>query len=788
MAKKETLKLDVKVKGAGDVDDLADSLGDIEDASRKAQGDLDDLLGTVKKLTGEDATVVLAIKAGQVKSEIDDIRVDLATMKSTPAEIEIKIARLAELTGDLDTLTTKIKEVDAAKAEVTVTANTSGAAGNIRSVREEIDKTPRSVGGANSALANMYGNVAGEAGTVLGAIGPVNVAIGQMAEYAADAKFEGEKLGSALGSMAKIAGPVAALSLALSAMSDIIGGIKAEKAFNEEQVKTFTDAIRDGQTAAEALRDVVAETGKLMIVQPTGGGLLGLSEQAEDLIPTFERLGISYEIFMDLVNDPSAAGRYLQMGRDIRETNRDMSEDYYLVADAIGTYQENIGTASDAQQELNSFLDIAPRSAQATLEAFQALEDPISRFPDQWDNIMDALRTGEADTEAAADALEILTEQLNKPPGEIWAMGAAELERRTDAVATAMGEMKDEADADQAALEDLAGAMQTLGAEELEGRTEAVATALEEAAEKTREFEEALRDAGDTIADVRSDLPDLGAELADALDTADATVDFQGAKAGVDDAIEDLQTYIEEHEGIDWSALLDTSQIAPGDIDADMISVVQGVRDALQEGIVAAFEIGGAPAAQHFLDTFVPQLMEQGGLTEAEVYQLLGIPADGSIDAVLQPIIDQAAAARAVDILDAIAGTGVQDPRIAAIQIALERGDITGEIAEIAALLLAEELGIPVTLEGIPPEDVAAAQAYLDGNPVVYRTETDTDVTQQLLDEVADPRTARYESEAPNTPETDAEARPGRRPAHGADHRQRPLHADHEPAAQHRRP
>ena len=271
MAKTETLTLEIEAqlndamrqiqrlqKELQELRRTAEKPIDVEVDATKAERSVNDLLKTVQKLSGEDAEIILALRGAEIQQEINDIRVDLATLNSTDAEIEIEIARLAELNGDLDQIKGAIKEVDAAKAEVTITADTTQATQGMAKARGEIDQIPRSAGGANSALANMYGNVAGEAGAVFGAIGPVNVAIGQMAEYAADAKFAGEGLGSALGSMAKVAGPIAALSAGLFVLSKAMEAASTKSKLAEETTAATSEAAAEASGNIDLLEGSIA--------------------------------------------------------------------------------------------------------------------------------------------------------------------------------------------------------------------------------------------------------------------------------------------------------------------------------------------------------------------------------------------------------------------------------------------------------------------------------------------------------------------------------------------------
>jgi hypothetical protein len=204
----------------------------------------------------------------------------------------------------------------------------------------------------------------------------------------------------------------------------------------------------------------------------------------------------------------------------------------------------------------------------------------------------------------------------------------------------------------------------------------------------------------------------------------DVEVDFQSLKLGLRDAFTELQDLINEEGPPDWSALLRTDVDVEG-LTSEMAGVITQVRDQFQAGIVEAFELGGAPAAQHFADSFLPQLLELG-MTPAQAYELLGLPADGSVQAIIDVQVDIAARDRAKQILDAIAGVDPGNPLIAALQVALVQDNIDPELVEIAALVAAHEMGIPVDLTPFTPEQLAAAQAVLDNANFVAPVTVDT--------------------------------------------------------------
>jgi hypothetical protein len=139
----------------------------------------------------------------------------------------------------------------------------------------------------------------------------------------------------------------------------------------------------------------------------------------------------------------------------------------------------------------------------------------------------------------------------------------------------------------------------------------------------------------------------------------------------------------------------------------------------------------------------------------ADVYRIMGLPPDGSVETIIEPIVDATHADQARAILDALGTVEGGEAREARIHVALETGAIDGDIAFIASQLLAHEaLGIPVDLSEFTQEDIDKAQAFLDGQtwtaeitPEVPPAEQNR--TDRELNALAEERTAEYATSAP---------------------------------------
>jgi hypothetical protein len=652
-----------------------------------------------------------------------------------------------DIEAEADTLAASLKEIDAIRIDQ-AGAGLDDMRTKLDGARGGSDSLTASAQKSRNAMANMVGNAAQDLGAFAGLAGSAGVALGQLAEGAADARNDGEGLGSVLKGVASTAVPIAALGVGVALIGSQMEKSKKEAAELEAQVQRFGDSLEETVGDAESLGEAL---------------------DAAFAVGAGSPLAVAAKAFQDAL-DPEKLGEYRTALGELDETNSSYVEnlinsggtfrDYVAVQlEAAGATEEQakqISEAIDLGDDWNAILKRIEqgnegwaKSNRTLIENLEALDDVAGSLSteDLAEEFLSAQRGVEGEAAAVDKAIATTANYSDA------LLAYIEIKRQQNAVdAQVLAGIEAEDAARQASAE-----VQRQAAEDRKAAAEAEAEALEEAAKAAQEYAEAIADAGAAIAAIDvDDIGNIAGALAEALDVGDATIDFQGVKADVDDAITELQAYIDEHGAVDWSALLDTSQIAAGDLDAELIGLAQAARDQLQEGIVAAFELGGAPAAQHFLDSFLPQLLA-AGLTKGEAFELLGLPDDGSLDVLLKPLIDAEAKADALAVLDAIAGVDPSNPIVAYLRIAVQQGDIEPQIAEIAALLLAQEVGIPVELDPeIPQEAVDAAIAELEAAGVTVQLDVDPTTGERTVTTFTEePRDTTVDVGADTDPATD---------------------------------
>lgn len=575
---------------------------------------------------------------------------------------------------DMTAVVTELKSVGLTSDQIKLDADELGLAikqiddiklqsvdGEIKNVGEGLTNVHGNADQSRSVLANMAGNAAQDLGQLGGVVGTLGVGIGQLAEYAVDGNIK-------LSNLAGVAGPMAGLAAATLAVQYVMEGIAKADAFRKEQVDQYREAVDAVGEGTGAVLEKLQGIGEFQFAADSG--ILGFGTSISDITGILDKYGITVEELAPVISGTEEQTRAWMAALQESGVHGD---DLIKIIAAVGQQQDAYNTSLERGV---AAADVFATSAGGITEAMQAHNAELVHTDFLWRQVLDDLKDGHTDTQNAASAWNFLRDQLGL----------------TDA------------------------AMAELAQQKLDEQLEADRQAAEE-------LTQALGDAGDAISDIESDIPDIGAALADALDVADAPVDLQVLKSNLTQSFADLQTFIAEHGAVNWAVVLDPTSGTQG-FDPALAGMITQVRDQFQEGIVSAFDQGGTDGAQAFVETFLPQLLAQG-MTPAQAYQLLGLPPDGHLDAIIDPLVDAEAAARAASILDAITGTGIADPRVAAIQIALATDNIDPEIAEIASLLLAQELGIPVNLGAFAPSDIEAAQTFLDAHPVTVPVDAD---------------------------------------------------------------
>ena len=183
-------------------------------------------------------------KMQQGGRSVDDYVADLQRMGLTFDDIRT----------DVDELASAIRNVESTKA------NISGLQQPLRDVDTGLQDVRGSADQSRSVLANMVGNSVQDVGALGGVAGTAGMALGQFAEYATEGNIS-------LSGLAKVAGPMAAVGVAVMGVSWALGKLKEDSEKAKEAGEGMLEvhkALRDGKfedaaiTLQEAWKGTIA--------------------------------------------------------------------------------------------------------------------------------------------------------------------------------------------------------------------------------------------------------------------------------------------------------------------------------------------------------------------------------------------------------------------------------------------------------------------------------------------------------------------------------------------------
>ena len=344
---------------------------------------------------------------------------------------------MAEAAGELtrkDHLIALKAQGDAARAELKAlqeqVEGVSDAARRADSALADVDtsragegfgKVADESGRAKSAMANMAGNVSGELGELAGAGGIAAQAIGELAEGAAEGELN-------LSILAKVAGPMAGLAVAMTVMNEAMNAANASRAFDADRVKRYTDAIEDGIDPVEAFTRHVEDLGKIEFRQQGGGGLLGLFSTTKDLLPVLAEADMKIEDFTKIV--ATFATKSTDEWRAALEAQGvTMLDAIAIVTAAKGEY-EAWGNTVDGIAARTEVLGDRNKDLRDRLDEVGHAAEAAARLGEVWADV----------TDAAADAQRDA------------AFAAGDLRRAVEATDTALDNLKGALDMEEAIL------------------------------------------------------------------------------------------------------------------------------------------------------------------------------------------------------------------------------------------------------------------------------------------------------------------------------------------------
>jgi hypothetical protein len=408
-------------------------------------------------------------------------------------EIRVDVVATDKASDKLDDVADKGDRLEADPVDVEVTADTSAAEAGLRKKEDTttgVKNLGKSSDQSRSVLANMTGNSAQDLGALGGVAGSAGVAVGQLAEYAADGNI-------ALKGLAATAVPLLAVGIAMQGISKNAERVRKAKAFDTDQVKTWLDALKEGETAVEAIADSFREAGK--VEANIGGHLL-------DVTGALQVAGVNAEQYAQLVAGGEDA--VTSWAASMRAAGADTQAVNVIAAAARASFDElaeaeagaatSAGLLADRQAQVRDALERTTESTErattaqhewldaqlAAVDASFAHHDALRDFEAAVRDTATAMADGESTTadledayrrerqaalDAAAAAARLAEEQARQAGGSLGA------EERLDALNESL--LESARVATPAARDQIAQYLAELNGIPAEEATEIIATA-----------------------------------------------------------------------------------------------------------------------------------------------------------------------------------------------------------------------------------------------------------------------------------------------------------------------
>jgi len=400
-----------------------------------------------------------------------------------------------EIEADAEQLAAAIKQVDAVQVSA-VDQGLGNLNGRLREARENADQS-------RSVLANMVGNSTQSIAGLGGVVGDLGVGLGQLGEYATEG-------GIGMAGLASVAGPMAGLALVTAAVGKYMKVIAETKAFNEDRVRGFAEALEDAAVSAGELQDILAGgEDPTSLMARIGSQTKDVEDSVRAVIGTFEDFNTIVQGGADEFNRwaagqlaaAAAAGateeelRNLDaaMQQGLRTTQANsavalaLGDGYTDVVDAAfaagaairqkgdaereaGRDAEFYGAATeDATEATRDLTDAEKEAVAATLEQVGALTAAVTALGE----MADARRAAADSTFAARDAerdfleqLKTTAEQITTAPGMTQENAAAldELALAAGRAADSQVQLQKDSMASMGATQDATDAQRTWNA------------------------------------------------------------------------------------------------------------------------------------------------------------------------------------------------------------------------------------------------------------------------------------------------------------------------------------
>lgn len=298
---------------------------DVEADAAKATDEFQSVDDLVRNLDGASAVVTLTARAERLKADLKEVDRGIDSLDNETIAVRMELR--SDIVGDLDKIDNRLKQLG---SQANVTGRSLGG------LRGSASQT-------RNVMSNMVGNSVQDLGALTGVAGSAGVAIGQLAEYAADGDIKLQGLGKAVGIMAGIAAATALVSVGLEQ--------NARRAKNHtDQIMRMGEALREGTGFARSFVEQIETTGKLDM-----RGFLG---ELEDVVPLLGKAGVSVQQFSAAISGGQPALDALRSAMSAAGVDTETSARVMLAAtQANADYAVETQRSADATRILMTTLD-----------------------------------------------------------------------------------------------------------------------------------------------------------------------------------------------------------------------------------------------------------------------------------------------------------------------------------------------------------------------------------------------------------------------------------------------
>ena len=375
---------EVKIRFTGESAVLKGSAGEVRKVFQMLTSDLNDSRGAGEKLAAAYEQVADSMRKDMaaIAETADVVRDSLGpemtqAIEASGRTVEDQVQEWRKLGLTLDDIKRDSDELAAGLKQLDDSARMSAGA-----VGDGFKKVSAEVDNSKNVMANFAGNAAQELPGVAGAFGPLNMAISQFVEYGAEGNVN-------LKNLAKMAGPMLAVAVAMELVAKYQREVAEVEAFNTAQVDGFTDSLKAGTDVAEDFRDTLLEAGKVEFnLNRMFGG---------DVLDDMARAGVTFDQFFAAV-DGGEDG--LQRLADALDAAGVAGEDQFNIMAAATTAQENLTQAHETYIRMQE-VGLAP-----TGRMTGSIEANTDALTGQIDAALEAVTTQESLADAYAEAEE----------------------------------------------------------------------------------------------------------------------------------------------------------------------------------------------------------------------------------------------------------------------------------------------------------------------------------------------------------------------------------------------